>query len=664
MASKAISTRITKLFGCKYPIILPGMSWISKPRLVAAVSNAGGVGILATGPLNPTETRDAIREIRRLTDQPFGIGATLLMPGAAENAKVALEEQVPIVNVSLGKAEWIAEGLAQYGGKLLATVTTTKHAKAALETGADAFMVTGHEAAAHGGDVTSLVLVPSIAEQFPDVPIVAAGGFANGRGLVAALSLGADAVAMGSRMAVTQESPLAQATKEAIVRAAAHDTLYGSNFDGIAARVLKTPAAERAMQSRPWLPVVVYRSFQAARKLGIPLWKVIPGLVIQWQKMFVVAQFGAATEAIMAATVHGDVKGKGVQFVGQCQSMIDDIPEVDNLVQRIVREAVEVSRKQQHVFLESDDGSGLGQDKTVLGTCNDSIQEFIDVKPETSAASDHCKKPSTAKEESRNYGFHPTPTTTLGSMPTNQMKSDCFRRNDFPNVDCNGRVLRLSTVTSLPQPSFRQQHGRISSNLLDLSGILVPRGGRSFHVSLMRPVTESDTVLQEDQSQSNHDPLFDANEVSYSFTSPPELSHESRQKVDALFKKILWLDMIEVHLLTQMVNEKLGISWKETEQGFSSAAGVVKTGAAGSDSGAEGQAAELKTVFDLKLIGYDAKAKIKVIKEIRSIAGLGLKEAKDLVEGAPKVVQKQLKQDKAEELKAQLEAAGAEVELV
>jgi enoyl-[acyl-carrier protein] reductase II len=335
------------------------MSWISMPPLVAAVSNAGGVGILATGPLNPTETSDAIRQIRSLTDQPFGIGATLLMPGAAENAKVALKEQVPIINVSLGKAEWIAEGLAHYGGKLLATVTTTKHAKAALDAGADAFMVTGQEAAAHGGDVTSFVLVPCMAEQFPDVPIVAAGGVANGRGLVAALSLGADAVAMGSRMAVTEESPLAHATKEAILQYTAFDTLYGSNFDGIPARVLKTPAAEKAMKSRPWLPVVVYRSYQAALRLGIPLWKVLPGLITQWEKMFVIAQFGAATEAIMTATVNGDVNGNGVQFIGQCQGMIHDIPTVETLVQRVIKEAVQVSQKQQSIFYTDDDKKSI-----------------------------------------------------------------------------------------------------------------------------------------------------------------------------------------------------------------------------------------------------------------------------------------------------------------
>ena len=126
-----ISTRITKLFGIKVPLILPGMSWISTPALVAAVSNAGGLGILATGPLSAAATREAIREIRRLTDKPFGIGATLLMPGAKENAEVALEEKVPVINFSLGKGDWIVERAHAYGGKVLATVVNEKHALSA-----------------------------------------------------------------------------------------------------------------------------------------------------------------------------------------------------------------------------------------------------------------------------------------------------------------------------------------------------------------------------------------------------------------------------------------------------------------------------------------------------------------------------------------------------
>jgi len=191
------------------------------------------------------------------------------------------------------------------------------------------------------------VLVPSIASRFPEIPIVAAGGFANGRGLAAALSLGADAVAMGTRFATTVESPLAERTKQTISNASKdeHETIYGSNFDGIPARVLKAPAAIEATKHRTPFPIVCYRAFEAARSFGLPLWKVIPGLLTQFDKMYAVAQFGAATEAIQAATVHGDLDKKGVQFVGQCQGLVEDIPTVDELVQRIVNEAAIVTQE-------------------------------------------------------------------------------------------------------------------------------------------------------------------------------------------------------------------------------------------------------------------------------------------------------------------------------
>ena len=192
-----LQTRLTKLLGIKHPIVLPGMSWISTPDLVAAVSNAGGLGILASGPLSPEATRRSINDIRKLTDKPFGIGCTLLMPGAKENAEVALEMEVPVINISLGKGEDIIRRCHSYGGKVITTVVTEKHARSAKDMGADALMVTGHEAAAHGGDATSFVLVPCISSKFPDMPVICAGGVGDGRGLAAMLALGADGVAMG-----------------------------------------------------------------------------------------------------------------------------------------------------------------------------------------------------------------------------------------------------------------------------------------------------------------------------------------------------------------------------------------------------------------------------------------------------------------------------------
>lgn len=334
------------MLNISHPLVLPGMSWISTPELVAAVSNAGGLGILATGPLSSKETREAIHKIRTLApDKSFGIGVTLLMPGSEENAKVALEEEVPLINVSLGKPDWIARTAHSYGGKVLCTVTNAAHASKAIHAGADALMVTGHEAAAHGGDVTSLVLVPSIADRFPEIPIVAAGGFATGRGLSAALSLGADAVAMGTRFATTIESPLADNVKREISDSlnTESDTIYGKNFDGIPSRVMKSPAALKANKKAASFPVVLYRAFEAAKQMKIPLWKVLPGLMTQYDKMYTIAQFGAATKAIQDATVRGDLIN-GVQFVGQCQGLVQDIPKVEILIQRIIADAITVAK--------------------------------------------------------------------------------------------------------------------------------------------------------------------------------------------------------------------------------------------------------------------------------------------------------------------------------
>lgn len=338
-----MKTRITELLGIEHPILLPGMSWISTPELVAAVSNAGGLGILATGPLNKEETRAAIAEIRSLTDKPFGIGATLMMPGAVDNAKVALEEKVPVINFSLGKGDWIVKAAHEYGGKVIATVVTEKHAKSAEKMGADALLVTGHEAAAHGGDVTSLVLVPAICSKV-EIPVIATGGFADGRGLMAALSLGAEAIAMGSRFATSKESPLHQNTKDAVVERDENQTIYGNNFDGLYARVMKTPTSKKAMKKPIGFIKAALLSVKAAKIAKMPLTTVLAGLVVQFDKIKLLSLFGAATEKIQAATVDGDLQ-KGVQFIGQTQGLIEDQPSVHEIIQRTLNQANEISEQ-------------------------------------------------------------------------------------------------------------------------------------------------------------------------------------------------------------------------------------------------------------------------------------------------------------------------------
>jgi len=332
-----VKTAITELLGIEMPILLPGMSWISTPELVAAVSNAGGLGILASGPLTPEETRQAITQIRQLTNKPFGIGITLLMPGAEDNADIAIEEKVPVINFSLGKGDKLIERAHSYGAKVIATVVTEKHALSAQQSGADALLVTGHEAAAHGGDVTSLVLVPAIS-QVVDIPVIATGGFADGRGLMAAFSLGAEGVAMGSRLATSADSPLHQNMKDAVIKKTEQDTIYSKNFDGIYARVMRTPEAIKATKKPMNFFMACIEAMKAAAMVKQPIWKIMLGMLAMMDKVKLLAYFGAAVPRLKAATVDGDYK-KGVQFIGQTQGLINDQPTVQQIFDQINEQA-------------------------------------------------------------------------------------------------------------------------------------------------------------------------------------------------------------------------------------------------------------------------------------------------------------------------------------
>jgi large subunit ribosomal protein L7/L12 len=220
---------------------------------------------------------------------------------------------------------------------------------------------------------------------------------------------------------------------------------------------------------------------------------------------------------------------------------------------------------------------------------------------------------------------------------------------------CNIRFFTLPSGSHLQRPRRRP--------------LIASTTNASFHST--RNVFAEEAVQlaekKEDVTESNGapDPPTEGEEqvphptsIQYAFTPPPPLSEASQQKVDAIFGKIIWLDMIEVHMLTQMIHEKMGVNPSDVDNSGGPAGGASAAAASAEEAAPE------KLLKDLKLVGFDTTAKIKVIKEVRSIFGLGLKEAKDLVESAPKIMQKDLKPEKAEELKAQLEAIGAVVEIV
>lgn len=347
-----METRITQLFGIKYPVLLSGMSWISTPPLVAAVSEAGGLGILATGPLGPEETRKAIREIRKRSNKPFGGNTSLILSHAVENAKVLLEEQVPVINFSLGKGDWIVKAAHAYGGKVIATVVNHQHAKKAQDYGCDGVIVTGHEAAAHGGNVTTFVLIPSLADDLK-VPIIVAGGIADGRGLAAALALGASGVAMGTRFMSTRESPLHHSYKEESLKRTIYDTVYSDRVDGMPTRVMDTESSREAVKRGFSLVEAFLSARKITQDLNLPFFKLVWESLSQGSKKSLqLAHLAIGGEAYRRATEEGDMI-TGILPVGQDVGLLHDIPSVKELLERMVSEAKAVQRQMAAQFKDT-----------------------------------------------------------------------------------------------------------------------------------------------------------------------------------------------------------------------------------------------------------------------------------------------------------------------
>ena len=348
-----MKTGMTELFGIKYPIMLAGMNWLTTPKLVAAVSNAGGLGVLAGQQYTADKLRGAIKEIREQTDKPFGVNLTL-GAGARERIPVVLEEKVPVLNYALGRPPEIApliEAIHGYGGKVIGTIAMLRHALRSEQLGADALIITGYEAASHSGNVGALVLVPTIAEAVK-VPCIGAGGYADGRGLAGALALGAHGISMGSRLAATIEAEVPDAVKQTWVSAGEEDTVIDPAFDGINCRVLRNPAAEKLLEKKAF-PLI------DAISAGLHMKKTLD---LSWGQLFKEAntlrkqatgigggqrglgaamRFAVGGRLFAKATVGGDPVN-GILMIGQTAGRIKDIPTVTVVIERTVKEAEDI----------------------------------------------------------------------------------------------------------------------------------------------------------------------------------------------------------------------------------------------------------------------------------------------------------------------------------
>lgn len=338
-----MKTAITDLLGVRHPVILAPANYVGTPEMVAAVSNAGGFGILASGRPAPDDLRRDIEAVRALTAGPFGANLIFGSPGFERQAEILIGLKVPLICHSRGNPRWIIEAARGRDIKVMAMIGSVNHARRAEADGAHAVMVQGSEAGGHVGEVSTMVLLPLVAGAVR-VPVVAAGGLCDGRGLAAALALGAQGIAMGTRFAITRESPLPDTVKRRYLEAAASDTVVTPSITGTRLRVIDNRFTRMLDRQglRPSWKERAAAAMETRRELGVSWWGFLAGgWSMRRQYQASVAQLGhlaAGGVRIRRAMVEGD-PDMGVMPAGQVCGRIDDIPSVGELVDRIVAEA-------------------------------------------------------------------------------------------------------------------------------------------------------------------------------------------------------------------------------------------------------------------------------------------------------------------------------------
>ncbi len=242
-----MQTEVTRLLGIKYPIIQGGMAWVAEYHLAAAVSNAGGLGLIGAASAPAEWVREQIQKAKELTDKPFGVNIMLMSPYADEVAQIVAEERVKVVTTGAGNPEKYMKMWKEAGVKVIPVVASVALAKRMERSGADALVAEGCEAGGHIGESTTMVLVPQIADAV-SIPVIAAGGIADGRGIAAAFMLGAKGIQMGTHFVVTEESQVHDNYKEKIIKARDIDSRVTGRTTGHPVRALRNEMTKQYIE--------------------------------------------------------------------------------------------------------------------------------------------------------------------------------------------------------------------------------------------------------------------------------------------------------------------------------------------------------------------------------------------------------------------------------
>jgi NAD(P)H-dependent flavin oxidoreductase YrpB (nitropropane dioxygenase family) len=343
-----IRTRLTELLGIRHPIVQAAMGYVSGPRLAAATSNAGGLGLIASATMSLAELEGAIAETAGRTGAPFGVNLRADAPDAAERVKLIIAGRVPVASFAQAPRPELIAALRDAGVVTIASAGARRHAEKAAAWGIDAVIATGHEGGGHVGAVPTSLLIPQVTDAV-DIPVIAAGGFFDGRGLVAALAWGAAGVAMGTRFLLTSDSPVPDAVKRLYLKAGLAGTVVTTQVDGVPHRVLRTSMVDHIVSG--WRVRGLVRSVRSAaayRGMSGMSW---PEMIRQgralrrgtgrreaglsWGQVLMAAN----TPVLLRAAMVDGRTDLGLMSSGQVAGLIEDLPSCAELIEAIMREA-------------------------------------------------------------------------------------------------------------------------------------------------------------------------------------------------------------------------------------------------------------------------------------------------------------------------------------
>lgn len=345
---KALSTAFTDLVGVRYPIVQTGMGWVATPRLAAATSAAGGLGILAAATMTYDELAGAIKAVRERTDAPFGVNMRADQPDVGERVELLIREGVRVASFAMAPKQDLIARLQDGGVLVMPSIGAKRHAEKVVSWGVDAVLVQGGEGGGHTGAVPTSLLLPQVVDAVGGaVPVVAAGGYFDGRGLVAALAYGASGIAMGTRFLLTSDSPVPEAVKRHYLTKSVADTVVTKQVDGVPHRVLRSDLVDALeSESAPRRFMGAARNAARFRKEAGISW---PAMIregaamrktqeLSWSQVLMA---GNTPMLLRAAMVDGRVD-LGVMASGQVVGMIEDLPSCAELIERVIAEAEEV----------------------------------------------------------------------------------------------------------------------------------------------------------------------------------------------------------------------------------------------------------------------------------------------------------------------------------